>query len=192
MLIRWEWVPYNKRKSGYRHIQREGGAGEDSEETAQERGLRSNQPCPHQDLRLQPPGLGEINVCCLGPQILVLCYGSSRKIIQLFRPLIVTDAFLKTGGVVFFPPRSVFLRFRLGWFQFWIKNTRPKQNNNKSKKKKNTHTQSDLSLVNTPIWLLHHPPTSSVPKQRMREVASVWAGESGKSRLKNSWAICKN
>lgn len=141
MLIRWEWVPYNKRKSGYRHIQREGGAGEDSEETAQERGLRSNQPCPHQDLRLQPPGLGEINVCCLGPQILVLCYGSSRKIIQLFRPLIVTDAFLKTGGVVFFPPRSVFLRFRLGWFQFWIKNTRPKQNNNKSKKKK-THTHT--------------------------------------------------
>ena len=48
--------------------------------------------------------------------------------------------------MVFFPPRSVFLRFPLGWFQFWIKNTRRKQNNNKRKKNNQTcHLSTPLS-----------------------------------------------
>ena len=32
---------------------------------AQEKGLGRNQPCPHPDLRFQPPELGEISVSCL-------------------------------------------------------------------------------------------------------------------------------
>lgn len=32
---------------------------------AQGRGLRRNQPCPHPDLRFQPPAPGEISVSCL-------------------------------------------------------------------------------------------------------------------------------
>ena len=59
--------PYKKKWLGQRHTQKEVHVktqGEDSCLQARERGFRGSQPCRHRDLRLQPPELWEINVCC--------------------------------------------------------------------------------------------------------------------------------
>lgn len=104
------------------------------------------------------------NKCCLNPQSLVLCYGSSGKTIQLIRPLIVTEAFLKTGGV--FPPpppQEVYPSDSLrSGFSFELKNTAAKQNN-KSKKNIRPVTRQHPYLTAAP------PPRSLLPLFPSRE-----------------------